>query len=62
MMRAARFAITLGDGWRIDPDTESAIKANSSLLEKFLGNVSMMNSLKLLCRLVPPKVLNYYAI
>jgi len=34
MMRAARFAITLGDGWRIDPDTESAIKANSSLLEK----------------------------
>ncbi len=32
MMRAARFAITLGKGWIIDSKTSEAIKKNSSLL------------------------------
>ena len=34
MMRAVRFAITLGKGWHIDPDTEIAIKKNSRWLNK----------------------------
>jgi len=34
MMRAVRFSITLGDGWRIESDTEQAIKANSKWLKE----------------------------
>jgi len=33
LMRAVRFAITLGNGWRIEPKTEKAIEENSHLLK-----------------------------
>lgn len=36
MMRAARFAITLGKGWIIDTETSEAVKKNARLL----GNIS----------------------
>lgn len=33
MMRAVRFAVTLGTSWRIDEETEEAIKNNASFLQ-----------------------------
>jgi len=34
MMRAVRFAVTLGAGWNIEPETEKAIRANSRWLKE----------------------------
>jgi poly(A) polymerase/tRNA nucleotidyltransferase (CCA-adding enzyme) len=34
MMRAARFAVTLGAGWEIDPATEKAIQVNAAWLKE----------------------------
>jgi tRNA nucleotidyltransferase (CCA-adding enzyme) len=36
LMRAARFFVTLGKGWKIEAETEAAIKKNA----KLLGNIS----------------------
>ena len=37
MMRASRFAITLGAGWRIDPATERAVIDNAKWLKEVSG-------------------------
>jgi len=33
MMRAVRFAVTLGDGWKLEPKTDQAIKKNAPWLQ-----------------------------